>query len=70
MQYDGISWRNPDAKDRNLSMDDYYRQGAMAAIDTVSAIVPDAKINLMGYCLGGTLAMITAAAMARAAPRG
>lgn len=60
-----ISWRNPDGNDRDLGMDDYYRQGAMAAIDKVSAICPKTKINLAGYCLGGTLAMITAAAMER-----
>lgn len=60
-----VSWRNPDSTDRNLGLDDYYRLGAMAAIDAVSAIQPKTKINLMGYCLGGTLAMITAAAMAR-----
>lgn len=60
-----ISWLNPGKKDRNLGMDDYYRQGAMAAIDTVSSLIPETRINLMGYCLGGTLAMITAAAMAR-----
>ena len=60
-----ISWRNPDEKDRNLSWDDYYRQGAMAAIDNVTAIFPRAKIHLVGYCLGGTLAMTVAAAMAR-----
>ncbi|AMQ28954.1 TPA: alpha/beta fold hydrolase [Legionella pneumophila] len=60
-----ISWRNPDKEDRDLGMDDYYRQGAMAAIDAVSATLPQTKINLMGYCLGGTLAMITAAAMSR-----
>lgn len=61
-----VSWLNPSSKDRNLSMDDYYRLGAMAAIDQVSSIFPKRKINLMGYCLGGTLAIITAAAMARA----
>jgi len=60
-----VSWRNPGSEDRNLGVDDYYRQGAMAAIDTVSKIIPETKINLMGYCLGGTLAMITAAAMAK-----
>jgi polyhydroxyalkanoate synthase len=58
-----VSWRNPDSKDRNLSMDDYYRLGAMAAIDTVSTVCLGRKINLVGYCLGGTLSMITAAAM-------
>ncbi|HAT9776989.1 TPA: alpha/beta fold hydrolase [Legionella pneumophila subsp. pneumophila] len=60
-----ISWRNPDKEDRDLGMDGYYRQGAMAAIDAVSTILPQTKINLMGYCLGGTLALITAAAMRR-----
>lgn len=60
-----ISWRNPGAEDRNLGMDDYYRQGAMAAIDAVSKAIPKTKIHLMGYCLGGTLAIITAAAMAK-----
>lgn len=59
-----ISWRNPDGDDRNLGMDDYYRMGAMAAIDTVTARIPNTQVHLMGYCLGGTLAMITAAAMA------
>jgi polyhydroxyalkanoate synthase len=59
-----VSWRNPDSKDRDLGMDDYYRLGAMAAIDTVSKIIPKTKLHLMGYCLGGTLAIITAAAMA------
>ncbi len=60
-----ISWRNPEKEDRNLSFDDYYRQGAMAAIDKVSTIFPKTEIHLMGYCLGGTLALIVAAAMAR-----
>ncbi|CEG58463.1 PHA/PHB synthase family protein [Legionella fallonii] len=60
-----VSWLNPSSEDRNLDMDDYYRQGAMAAIDKVSQEIPHTKIHLMGYCLGGTLAMITAAAMAK-----
>lgn len=60
-----VSWLNPTSEDRNLGLDDYYRMGAMAAIDKVSSIIPNTKIHLMGYCLGGTLAMITAAAMAK-----
>ncbi|MDD3287774.1 MAG: alpha/beta fold hydrolase [Alphaproteobacteria bacterium] len=59
-----VSWLNPVAEDRDLGMDDYYRLGAMAAIDAVSAIIPNTKIHLTGYCLGGTLALIAAAAMA------
>jgi polyhydroxyalkanoate synthase len=59
-----MSWHNPDGEDRDMGMDDYYRLGAMAAIDAVSTIIPNTKIHLTGYCLGGTLALITAAAMA------
>jgi polyhydroxyalkanoate synthase len=60
-----VSWRNPTKEDRDLSMDDYFRKGAMAALDVVSTIMHHAHIHLMGYCLGGTLAMITAACMGR-----
>ncbi|QFI70433.1 Polyhydroxyalkanoic acid synthase (plasmid) [Sinorhizobium alkalisoli] len=61
-----ISWRNPTAKDRGLTLDDYRRLGIMASLDAVSAIVPELKAYATGYCLGGTLSAIAAAAMARA----
>jgi polyhydroxyalkanoate synthase len=60
-----ISWRNPSAADRELSMEDYRQQGIMAAMDAVCADASTQAVNLAGYCLGGTLLSIAAAAMAR-----
>lgn len=60
-----ISWKNPDADDRNLGMDDYLSLGVMDAIAAVTKIAGGQKIHGIGYCLGGTLLSIAAAAMAR-----
>ncbi len=60
-----ISWRNPDAEDRDLGMEDYLQSGISAAIDAIQATVPERNVHGVGYCLGGTLFAMAAAAMAR-----
>jgi polyhydroxyalkanoate synthase len=60
-----ISWKNPDEDDRDLGMADYRKLGVMDAIDTIDKITDGAKIHGLGYCLGGTLLSIAAAAMSR-----
>lgn len=60
-----MSWVNPDSDDRDLDMDDYLRMGVVDALEVVCAVVPRQKVHALGYCLGGTLLAIAAAAMAR-----
>jgi polyhydroxyalkanoate synthase len=60
-----LSWKNPGREDRDLRMDDYRTLGIMESLGAVGAVVPGAKVHIVGYCLGGTLSAIAAAAMAR-----
>ena len=60
-----VSWKNPDASYRDYGLDHYRRLGVMAALDTVGQIIANTKVHAVGYCLGGTLLAMAAAAMAR-----
>ncbi len=56
-----ISWRNPDASMEHITLEDYLRLGPLAAIEVVKAISGAPRVNLVGYCIGGTLLAITLA---------
>ncbi|WP_205756088.1 alpha/beta fold hydrolase [Labrenzia sp. 011] len=60
-----ISWINPDERHRDFSLEDYLERGIMDSLDAVETITGSKKIHATGYCLGGTLLAMAAAAMAR-----
>jgi len=59
-----VSWKNPTAEDRDVTMDDYLTLGVRAALDAVTKVVPRHKVHAVGYCIGGTLLSIAAAELA------
>lgn len=59
-----VSWKNPTPEDRDLGMDDYVKLGLEGALDAVGSIVPGTPVQAVGYCIGGTLLAIGAAALA------
>ncbi|TMH64290.1 MAG: class I poly(R)-hydroxyalkanoic acid synthase, partial [Betaproteobacteria bacterium] len=50
-----LSWVNPDAKLAQKGFDDYMVEGPLAALDAVARATGQREVNVIGYCLGGTL---------------
>jgi polyhydroxyalkanoate synthase len=62
-----ISYRNPDESMAKVTLDDYLRDGLLAALDQAATITGASQVNVFGVCLGGTL---TAMALGLLAARG
>lgn len=60
-----LSWVNPDRDLAYAGWDTYMEKGIFKACDAVSSICPDTKIDLAGYCVGGTLCSIALSHMAQ-----
>jgi len=58
------SWVNPDRKLAKKTFEDYMREGIFEALDAVKDATGVAKVNCIGYCIGGTLLSATLAYMA------
>ncbi|HWY13451.1 MAG TPA: class I poly(R)-hydroxyalkanoic acid synthase, partial [Bacteroidia bacterium] len=59
-----ISWKNPMPGMGHLSFEDYVEKGALKAIEITKEISQAEKINVLGYCLGGTLLSIAGSILA------
>jgi poly[(R)-3-hydroxyalkanoate] polymerase subunit PhaC len=58
-----ISWVNPDERYAQKSFGDYMFEGPLAALDAIERAVGEREVNIIGYCLGGTLLGATLAWM-------
>ncbi len=62
-----VSWVNPGKELANKGFEDYMLEGPLAALDAVEKATGEREVNMIGYCLGGTL---TASALAWMAAKG
>jgi polyhydroxyalkanoate synthase len=56
-----VSWKNPDPSYADVGLDTYVEDGYLEAMEQVRAITGEQKLNLVGYCIAGTLLAMTLA---------
>ena len=59
-----VSWKNPDSTMTHITWDDYIATGVIKAIEIVQEISKQKQINLLGFCVGGTLVTTALATLA------
>ena len=50
-----ISWVNPDARHAEKTWQDYIEDGVVYGLDTIEQAIGERSVNVIGYCVGGTL---------------
>lgn len=53
-----ISWVNPDETYKDASIDEYILEGLLDSIIWVKKSLSISSVNLMGYCVGGTIVLL------------
>jgi polyhydroxyalkanoate synthase len=61
-----ISWINPDEHQRGETWASYMQKGPLTAIEKVLEETGASRVNIVGYCIGGTMIGTTMAYMAAA----
>ncbi|WP_445158148.1 class I poly(R)-hydroxyalkanoic acid synthase [Halomonas sp. E14] len=56
-----ISWRNPGPEQRDLTWADYMQMGPISAMDAIEQACGEKSVNVVSYCIGGTLTASTVA---------
>ena len=59
-----VSWVNPDKRYAGKGFEDYMVEGPLAALEAIEKATGEREVNVIGYCLGGTLLGATLAYMA------
>jgi len=59
-----VSWVNPDTRLSHKTFEDYMTEGILSATDAVKRETGSDKVNVIGYCVGGTLLGTTLAYLA------
>lgn len=54
-----VSWVNPDEEMAKKTFEDYMVEGLITALDKVTEESGVAEVNVIGYCIGGTLLATT-----------
>jgi polyhydroxyalkanoate synthase len=59
-----ISWINPRKELSHKNFSDYMLEGPLAALEAIEQATGEKEVNILGFCIGGILAIVTLAYMA------